>query len=137
MSSELSFVDLILEASLLVQLVMLILFAASVASWAFIIERSRALTQARSEMKKFEDKFWSGVDLNRFYQELAARQSVQGMASMFCAGFKEFVRLRKSPSTPAEAILDGTSRAMRVSLSREIDSLESRLPFLAFRVLAC
>ena len=131
MSSELSFVDLILEASLLVQLVMLILFAASVASWAFIIERSRALTQARGEMKKFEDKFWSGVDLNRFYQELAARQSVQGMASMFCAGFKEFVRLRKSPSTPAEAILDGTSRAMRVSLSREIDSLESRLPFLA------
>lgn len=131
MSSELSFVDLILEASLLVQLVMLILFAASVASWAFIIERSRALTQARSEMKKFEDKFWSGVDLNRFYQELAARQSVQGMASMFCAGFKEFVRLRKSPSTPAEAILDGTSRAMRVSLSREVDSLESRLPFLA------
>ena len=131
MSSELSFVDLILEASLLVQLVMFILFAASVASWAFIIERSRALTQARGEMKKFEDKFWSGVDLNRFYQELAARQSVQGMASMFCAGFKEFVRLRKSPSTPAEAILDGTSRAMRVSLSREIDSLESRLPFLA------
>ncbi len=131
MSSELSFVDLILEASLLVQLVMLILFAASVASWAFIIERSRALNYARSEMKKFEDKFWSGVDLNRFYQELAARQSVQGMASMFCAGFKEFVRLRKSSTTSAEAILDGTSRAMRVSLSREIDNLESRLPFLA------
>ncbi|MGS2720649.1 protein TolQ [Paraglaciecola aestuariivivens] len=131
MSSELSFVDLILEASLLVQLVMLILFAASVVSWAFIIERSKALNFARSEMKKFEDKFWSGVDLNRFYQELAARQSVQGMASMFCAGFKEFVRLRKSSNTSAEAILDGTSRAMRVSLSREIDSLESRLPFLA------
>jgi biopolymer transport protein TolQ len=130
-SSELSFVDLILEASLLVQLVMFVLFAASVASWAFIFERSRALNQARSEMKKFEDKFWSGVDLNRFYQELAARQSVQGMASMFCAGFKEYVRLRKSSSTPADAILDGTSRAMRVSLSREIDSLESRLPFLA------
>lgn len=130
-SSELSFVDLILEASLLVQLVMLMLFLASVASWAFILERSRALNLARSEMKKFEDKFWSGVDLNRFYQELAARQSVQGMASMFCAGFKEFVRLRKSASTPADALVEGTSRAMRVSLSREIDSLESRLPFLA------
>lgn len=131
MSSELSFVDLVLEASLLVQLVMLTLFAASVASWAFIIERSRTLSAASAEMKKFEDKFWSGVDLNRFYQELAARQSLQGMASIFCSGFKEFVRLRKTPSTPVEALVDGTSRAMRVSLSREIDSLEIRLPFLA------
>ncbi|MDU0356067.1 protein TolQ [Paraglaciecola aquimarina] len=131
MSSELSFVDLVLEASFLVQLVMLILLAASITSWAFILERSRVLSSANSEMKKFEDKFWSGVDLNRFYQELAARQSVQGMASIFAAGFKEFVRLRKSSSTPVEALVDGTSRAMRVSLSREIDSLENRLPFLA------
>jgi biopolymer transport protein TolQ len=130
-SSELSFIDLILEASLLVQLVMLLLITASVASWAFIIERSRALNAARNEMKKFEDKFWSGVDLNKFYQELAARESLGGMASMFCAGFKEFVKLRKTSSTPAEAIMEGTSRAMRVSLSREIDGLESRLPFLA------
>jgi biopolymer transport protein TolQ len=131
LSSELSFIDLILEASLLVQLVMLTLLAASVTSWAFIFERNRVLKAANNEMKKFEDKFWSGVDLNRFYQELAARQSTQGMASIFCAGFKEFVRLRKTPFTPADAIVDGTSRAMRVSLSREIDQLENRLPFLA------
>ncbi len=110
---------------------MLILLAASVTSWAFIFERTKVLRSANAEMKKFEDKFWSGVDLNKFFQELAARQSVQGMASVFCAGFKEFVRLRKSTSTPVEAIVDGTSRAMRVSLSREIDKLENRLPFLA------
>ena len=60
MSSEISFVDLILDASLLVQLVMLLLLGASVASWAFIFERSRALNFARSEMKKFEDKFIPG-----------------------------------------------------------------------------
>jgi biopolymer transport protein TolQ len=130
-SSDLSFLDLVLEASVLVQLVMLILLFTSVASWAFIFERGKALNLAKSEMKKFEDKFWSGVDLNRLYQELSARQSVQGMASMFCAGFKEFVRLSKGAATPADAMMEGTSRAMRVSLSREIDSLESRLPFLA------
>ena len=116
---------------MLVQLVMLILLLTSVASWAFIFERTRALNLAKSEMKKFEDKFWSGVDLNRLYQELSARQSVQGMASMFCAGFKEFVRLSKGVATPADAMMEGTSRAMRVSLSREIDYLESRLSFLA------
>ena len=98
---------------------MLLLLGASVASWAFIIERSRALNFARSEMKKFEDKFWSGVDLNQFYKELAARQSLEGMASMFCSGFKEFVRSRKNVSTPADAVMEGASRAMRVSLSRE------------------
>lgn len=131
MSSELSFFDLFLEASLLVQLVMLLLLATSVVSWAFIFQRSKALKLAQSEMKKFEDKFWSGVDLNRLYQELSARQSLQGMASLFCAGFKEFARLRKSGSTGPDAIMDGTYRAMRVSLSREVDSLENHLPFLA------
>jgi biopolymer transport protein TolQ len=110
---------------------MLSLLATSVASWAFIFQRTKVLSNSQTEMKKFEDKFWSGVDLNRFYQELAARQSLEGMASMFCSGFKEFVRSRKNASTPADAIMEGTSRAMRVSLSREIDRLESRLPFLA------
>lgn len=131
MSSDLNFFDLFLQASLLVQFVMLLLLTVSIFSWAFIFERSKALNFARLEMKKFEDKFWSGVDLNKLYQELSARQSIQGMASMFCAGFKEFVRLRKSASTPAEAVMDGSYRAMRVALSREIDNLENRLPFLA------
>lgn len=126
-----SFFGLFLQASLLVQLVMLILLATSVVSWAFIFQRAKILKNARAERKKFEDKFWSGVDLNKFYQELSARQSVQGMASLFCAGFKEFVRLRKSANTPSDALMDGTLRAMRVSLSREVDNLEANLPFLA------
>lgn len=130
MSSEMSFFDLFLQASFLVQLVMLLLLATSVISWAFIIQRSKALSAAQSEVKKFEDRFWSGADLNRLYQELSARQNVAGLASLFCAGFKEFVRLSKN-STQPDAIMDGTHRAMRVSLSREVDNLESHLPFLA------
>lgn len=131
MPANLSFFDLFLQASLLVQLVMLLLLATSVVSWAIIFQRGKILKNAKSDTKKFEDKFWSGVDLNKLYQELSSRQSVQGMASLFCAGFKEYVRLRKSPHTPPEALLDGTYRAMRVSLSREVDNLESHLPFLA------
>lgn len=126
-----SFFDLFLQASLLVQLVMLLLVATSIVSWAFIIQRNKALSSAHKEVKKFEDRFWSGADLNRLYQELSARQSVAGLASLFCAGFKEFVRLSKNASSQPEAIMDGTHRAMRVSLSREVDNLESHLPFLA------
>lgn len=131
MHSDMSFFGLFLQASLLVQLVMLLLLLTSVVSWAFIIQRGKALSQAKVDMRKFEDKFWSGIDLNRLYQELSARQSIGGMASIFCSGFKEFMRLRKSAAPSADAVMDGTYRAMRVAMSREIDSLESRLPFLA------
>ena len=131
MSSEISFVDLILEASLLVQLVMLSLLIISVVSWAFIFQRTKALSQAKVEVKKFEDRFWSGADLNRLYQELSARQSIGGLASVFCAGFKEFVRLSKNSTSLPDAIMEGTHRSMRVTLSREVDDLESHLPFLA------
>ncbi|MBC3764714.1 protein TolQ [Neptunicella marina] len=131
MSAELSFFDLFWQASLLVKLVMLILLLTSIVSWAFIFQRSKTLGNAQREMRKFEDKFWSGVDLNRLYQEISARQVILGMESLFCAGFKEFIRLRKSPTTPSNAVMDGTYRAMRVALSREIDELEKNLAFLA------
>ena len=91
MSADLSFFALILNASLVVQLVMLLLIILSLLSWSLIWRKYRTLTAARNEAEAFEDKFWSGTDLNRLYQEMAARQSIQGMASLFTAGFKEFV----------------------------------------------
>ena len=130
MSSDLTFIGLFLQASFVVQLVMLLLISVSIASWAFIFQRQKALNGARSEMKNFEDEFWSGADLNRLYQQLSSEEQVSGMGHIFCAGFKEFVRLRKS-NTNANVVVDGTYRAMRVALSREVDNLESRLSFLA------
>ncbi|GGW74855.1 protein TolQ [Alteromonas halophila] len=130
MSSDLTFIGLFLQASFIVQLIMLLLLGVSVASWTFIFQRSRALSGAREEMLQFEDKFWSGADLNKLYQELSARANVSGLSSIFCSGFKEFVRLRKS-NTSTNGIVDGTYRAMRVSMSRQVEDLESRLPFLA------
>jgi|TARA_B100000780_G_scaffold270397_1_gene230155 biopolymer transport protein TolQ len=129
-SSDLTFIGLFLQASFVVQLVMLLLISVSIASWAFIFQRQKALNGARSEMKNFEDEFWSGADLNRLYQQLSSEEQVSGMGHIFCAGFKEFVRLRKS-NTNANVVVDGTYRAMRVALSREVDNLESRLSFLA------
>lgn len=131
MSSDLNFIGLFLQASFVVQLVMLLLLSVSIASWAFIFQRQKALSAADFEMREFEDKFWSGADLNRLYQQLNnSEEGAKGMGLIFCAGFKEFVRLRKS-NTAANGIVDGTYRAMRVALSREVDNLESRLSFLA------
>lgn len=110
---------------------MLTLLGFSVASWAMIFQRRKALQFATNQLKHFEDRFWSGADLTKLYNEISARSHVQGIESLFVAGFKEFARLRKSNIHNPQAIVDGTHRAMRVALSREVDSLETHLPFMA------
>jgi biopolymer transport protein TolQ len=130
--AEISFIGLFLEASLLVKLVMLTLLGLSIMSWAVIIQRRKLLNLAKTKSARFEDTFWSGVDLNRLYKELIARgDSIAGLECLFVAGFKEYSRLSKSSGKQPDAVMDGTSRAMRVSLSREIEKLENNLPLLA------
>lgn len=131
MSAELSFFDLFLEASLLVQLVMLTLLSFSIACWAMIFQRRKVLNAASIQLKDFEDKFWSGADLSKLYSEVSAKEQIDGIESLFVSGFREFARLRKSHSYAPQVIVDGTQRAMRVALSREVDRLETHLPFLA------
>lgn len=131
MSAELSIFDLVLEASLLVKFVMLVLLGFSVACWAMIFQRRTALNSAKKQLKAFEDKFWSGADLSKLYGEISTKNQIQGIESLFVAGFKEFARLRKSHIDNPQVIVDGTHRAMRVALSREVDSLEIHLPFMA------
>lgn len=131
MSAEISILDLFLQASLLVKSVMLTLLGFSIVCWAMIIQRRKALKQAKLQLKAFEDRFWSGADLSKLYNEISARNKVDGIESLFVAGFKEFARLRKSNITTSNAIVDGTHRAMRVAMSREVDELEKSLPFMA------
>jgi biopolymer transport protein TolQ len=126
-----SILHLFLEASIVVQFIMLLLLTVSVISWAFIFQRNAVLKAAAKEVTHFEDKFWSGADLNKLYQELSARAHLSGLPLIFCAGFKEYVRLRKTSGAVSDAIMDGTYRSMRVAMSREVDELEARLPFLA------
>ena len=131
MSAEFSIFDLVLEASLLVKFVMLVLLGFSVSCWAMIFQRRKVLSLAKQQLKSFEDKFWSGADLSKLYNEISVKNQIQGIESLFVAGFKEFARLRKSHIDNPQIIVDGTHRAMRVALSREVDSLETHLPFMA------
>ena len=131
MAGEISILSLLIEASFVVQLVMLILLAMSVMSWTMIFRRRKALIDAVADTKKFEDKFWSGVDLAKLYNEVSARAANSGLEALFKAGFKEFARLHKTNSRQPAAVMEGTQRAMRVGLSREVERLEMHLPFLA------
>ncbi|WP_057831600.1 protein TolQ [Colwellia sp. TT2012] len=131
MSAEISFFRLVIEASILVQFVMLVLLIFSIMCWAMIFQRRNVLKTAELALKAFEDKFWSGADLSKLYSDISAKPQVQGIETLFIAGFKEFARLRKSHIDNPQIIIDGTYRAMRVALSREVDSLETHLPFMA------
>ena len=132
MSSDLSFLRLILEASIIVQVVLLLLAVASVASWAVILKKRRVLNQAISRADAFEKKFWSGGDLTAMYQEINKRtHAATGMESIFEGGFREFVRLRSEPGIDQAKMMDGSQRAMRVSQMREVGRLERNLAMLA------
>ena len=132
MPNDMSLVRLVLEASTVVQLVMLLLLLASVASWAVIIQKRHVLREARSNADKFEKEFWSGGDLTGLYRRISGRDNgVTGMAGIFEAGFSEFTRLRKQDDLQASQIVEGSRRAMLVSQMRESDRLEQNLAMLA------
>jgi len=130
MNDELSVVTLVLEASLVVQGVMLLLLILSIASWAVIIEKRRVLKSAVGSANEFEESFWSGGDLATLYREVSSDESPQGMAGIFESGFREFGRLRQEGLSP-DQVVEGTRRSMHVSQLREMDRLESNLAFLA------
>jgi len=131
-ATDQSFLRMILDASLLVQLVLAVLMAASVVSWAIIIRKRASLSATRSAAESFETAFWSGGDLGALYRSIEGRKApVSGMESIFEFGFREFSRLRKQAAIDGSQLMEGARRAMRVAQLREIDRLESNLEMLA------
>jgi len=135
LEEQLSLIDLVINASFTVQLVMAILMLASMLSWYMIVQRFIYLRNAREEMYSFEERFWSGIDLSQLYREGNEKASdghaILGMESIFRAGFKEFSRLAQQAEMDSEAVLEGSRRAMRVAMLREEERLERHLAFLA------
>ena len=132
MSTDLSIVTLVLNATLPVQLVMAILVLASFISWTMIFRKYFVLGRASRAANSFEDQFWSGIDLVEVFNRIDVRRSgADGMERIFHAGFKEFARLRGQRTAEARDVLTGTERAMRITLGREVDYLEVGLSFLA------
>lgn len=131
-NSSLSITHLIFNASFLVQVVMLFLLGLSVVSWTIIFAKSSSYKNARIKADDFEEKFWSGIDLNNLYNDCIKRSSeLLGLEVIFSAGFKEFVRLINSGPADQEVVMDGTYRQMKVSQSREMENLEGHLSTLA------
>ncbi|MFT5172241.1 MAG: biopolymer transport protein TolQ [Gammaproteobacteria bacterium] len=132
MKTDLSLVTLVIEASILVQLVLLILLVASIASWYFIFRKRSQLALAQRTADSFEEAFWSGGDLVAIFQRLDRKDAaLVGIERIFHAGFREFAKLRQQKNIGVNAMIESTERVMRITLNREIDALELHLAFLA------
>ena len=129
--NEMSFIHLVLNASIPVQFVLLILLLASIFSWALIYIKWNYLKQSRLEANTFEGRFWSGINLSDLFSQLSTRQEKRfGLEAIFENGFREFARARKADLSAVET-LNASHRSMKVSTAREIDSLENNLSYLA------
>jgi biopolymer transport protein TolQ len=121
----------VLDASPVVQAVLLVLALASITSWAVIFAKGRIIAKSRDQAGKFETAFWSGGDLGALYRSIETKgRAGTGLQSIFESGFGEFSRLRQL-STPSDLLLEGAQRAMRVAQLRELDRLEKNLALLA------
>ncbi|MDP3708719.1 MAG: protein TolQ [Polaromonas sp.] len=132
MNQDLSIVSLLLNASWVVQGVVLLLVGVSIASWAAIFRKIVALKRAQLLNDEFDREFWSGTSLNDLFAGAAQNAKHSGaMERIFASGMREYQKLRERQINDAGTLLDGARRAMRASYQRELDAIESNLSFLA------
>ncbi len=132
MNQDLSILHLVLNASLVVQLVMLLLVAISITSWAAIFRKLFSLGKVKALNETFERNFWSGTSLNDLFAAASQNARTCGpMERIFASGMREFQKLRERRIADSATLMDGARRAMRASFQREMDVVESSLSFLA------
>ena len=132
MTADMSVIGLLWEASIPVQVVMLLLLGASLMSWSIIFTKRRLIRRTKNASDEFEAAFWSGGDLNTLYRSATrAKGGSIGMASIFEAGFREFNRALQAGGSSTDKIVEECRRAMRVAQMREVDRLEQGLATLA------
>ncbi|WP_326536502.1 protein TolQ [Pseudorhodoferax sp.] len=132
MTQDMSILQLVLNASFVVQFVMALLVCVSVASWAAIFRKLFALKKVHGLNEEFERDFWSGSNLNELYAAATQNAKSAGpMERIFASGMREYQKLRERRITDAGTLMDGARRAMRASFQRELDVIETNLSFLA------
>ena len=132
MNQDLSILHMVLNASLVVQLVMLLLVLVSISSWAAIFRKLFALRHVKALNETFEREFWSGSSINDLFAAATKKSQHCGpMERIFASGMREFQKLRERRISDTSTLMDGARRAMRASFQREMDVVETHLSFLA------
>ncbi len=127
MTSQGSFISYFWDAGLVVKLVMLALIFASIASWTLIMQRAWFYKKNNKSYKEFETNFWQSTDVGKLFIQIDKQENISGINSIFHAGFKEFIRMRKQ----GKVLLENIQRVMQISCAREAERLEEHLPIFA------
>lgn len=135
-TQDLSFIALITNAHLIVQLIMALLLAVSVISWTYIFKKLFDVRGARKQTIEFEKTFWAGGNLHALHASAGSNRASSGaLARIFEAGMGEFIKGKQAAASSRDMnmgdVLDGARRAMRAAFQREMDALEAHLAFLA------
>jgi biopolymer transport protein TolQ len=132
MNQGLNPLELVLNASIIVQIVMALLLLASIVSWSIMLRKRAELKRARTDADRFEEVFWSGGDLTAMFRAIdQGRRVTKGMEAIFESGFREFQRMRQQGGFPSAQLIEGARRGMRVALLKESDRMENSLSMLA------
>ena len=129
-ANEVTLWALFIEASLVVKIVMVGLIAASIWTWAIIIDKSFKYSRARRQLDRFEQVFWSGQSLEELYQKLSDRPTT-GMGSIFVSAMGEWKKSFERGARSPMGLQMRIDKAMDVTLARESEKLEARLGSLA------
>jgi biopolymer transport protein TolQ len=128
--TDLSIWALFWQADLIVKSVMLGLLAASVWSWAIIVDKAMLYGRAQREMNRFERVFWSGQSLEELYQQMSEKPSM-GLGAVFVAAMKEWKRSHEQNAASFIGVQARLEKVLDVAIARESETLEKRLGFLA------
>ena len=127
---DISVLNLFLEAGLVVKIVMMLLFIASILSWIIIVERYNFFKKIKAVNDSFLRDFWTDKDLDILYKEISKEENLYGAMNLFKNSFDEFNNI-KAKENINELDLEDINRSMRVSIASDEEDMNKHLPFLA------
>lgn len=129
--NDLNILKLILEASLVVQLVMLVLFSFTIFSWFLIFRKWMQYQLVKFNATRFEKKYISSTNIGDIYDEINKKKTNSPLEKIFIIGVDELKKVARSKKEEKMALVENIKRAMSAKLQKEVDNLESGLSVLA------
>lgn len=128
---DFSFFGIFAQADFIVQMVMVLLLAASVWCWAIIYDKIKRIRAVKESADQFESEFWSGNSLEDLY-ERTRHNPDHPLAMLFVSAMREWQRsTAKAGGKIAMGTQERIFRVMNVTVSREMERLEHYLSVLA------
>ena len=124
-SVDFSLMSLFLRADIVVKSVIVILIAASIYSWAIIIEKFKMFKKINQSTVEFEEKFWKSKSAESFYNNLPANKD-DPMSNVFRKTMQVVLKSR-SRSNLSEKL----TGLLESNIESEVNFLEKNFSFLA------